>query len=94
MKRKSVRSTATNNNNKKVDDARLRGFDRGLDPESIVGATDTCGELMFFIRWKGRDEGDWVPAREANIKCAEMVINFYEKNGTWETSSKDDDAAE
>ena len=29
---------------------RLRGFERGLDPERIVGATDSSGELMFLIK--------------------------------------------
>ena len=31
---------------------RLRGFERGLDPERIVGATDSSGELMFLIKVK------------------------------------------
>ena len=29
---------------------RLRGFERRLDPERIVGATDSSGELMFLIK--------------------------------------------
>ena len=29
---------------------RLTGFERGLDPERIVGATDSSGELMFLIK--------------------------------------------
>ena len=29
---------------------KLRGFERGLDPERIVGATDSSGELMFLIK--------------------------------------------
>merc|ERR1712062_762486 len=29
------------------DDEKPRGFGRGLDPERIIGATDSSGELMF-----------------------------------------------
>ena len=32
-----------------------RGFARGLDPERIIGATDSSGELMFLT--KGKDSG-------------------------------------
>ena len=28
------------------------GFDKGLEPDKIVGVTDRSGELMFLMSWK------------------------------------------
>ena len=44
-KRKSHGGSSSDAKKKKGDDDRPRGFDRGLDPERIIGATDSSGTI-------------------------------------------------
>jgi len=58
-----------------------------LEPERIIGATESSEEVMFVMKWKGTDEEDLVPAKKANVQCPAIVIQYYEERIIFHSSS-------
>ncbi|KAM3870753.1 chromobox protein homolog 3-like [Diretmus argenteus] len=90
VKRKSSTAEPETEAKKKDVTEQPRGFARNLEPERIIGATASSGELMFIMKWKDSDVGDLVPAREANTRCPQMVISYYEERLTWHSCPEDE----
>ena len=53
------------------------GFDQGLVPDEIVGATN-IGGFKFLLKWKGVPTMEFVDNETAKKKIPLLVIKFYE----------------
>jgi len=61
------------------------GFDRGLEPDHIVGATQVDGKLMFLIAWKDSTNGeaDLLDSSLVYNRCPQIAIKFFEDRLTY-----------
>ena len=71
-----------------------RGFSRGLEAEKILDATFDTGQIFFLVKWRDSELTDIVPAREANFRIPEMVIQFYEDRMEWGDEEEEECRAE
>ncbi|XP_075153828.1 suppressor of variegation 205 [Haematobia irritans] len=93
-KKKRTDSSKDETDNESVSDvstrhSELTGFDKGLEAEKILGASDSNGGLYFLIQFKGVDQAEMVAASVANIKIPQMVIKFYEERLSWYSDNEE-----
>ena len=78
---------------KKKSENGMNGFDKQYKVDSILGASESLGELSFLIKWKELVDPEIIPARIANVKCPAEVIKFYEQRLIWEEPPNDNNPA-
>ncbi|CAF0994177.1 unnamed protein product [Adineta steineri] len=88
----NISTDEVNNNSSPTKRPRIEleqtGYNRGLVPETLMGATDIYdGELMFLVKWKGVAKPELVPSRIVNKQSAQLVIKFYEDRLTWNSTT-------
>lgn len=54
----------------------VRGFDRGLEPEKILAATEHKGVLLYYVKWEGKDLADLVLAVDLKKKYPKLIASF------------------
>jgi hypothetical protein len=45
--------------------------------EKVLGVTNFGGSLSLLVKFKGIDEAELIPAKEANKKFPQIVIDYY-----------------
>lgn len=66
---------------------KLNRSDRDMTPECVLGACPV-EELTFLIKFKNPDATELIPARIANVKWPQLVIQFYEQRQVWKSPER------
>ena len=80
-----VEESQASEHNTDESESDLDGFDLGLQAEKILGASSSQDELMFLIKWLDSDKTEWVYSKVANVKCPQIVIEFYQQHLKWKS---------
>ncbi|XP_037824403.1 chromobox protein homolog 3-like [Lucilia sericata] len=64
------------------------GFDKNLEVEKILGATNFENRLYLVVKFHGDDEPQLILNTVVNRKIPQMVIKFYEDSLSWDTDDE------
>lgn len=79
----SLLESSRQTNDKLRKQARLHGFARGLTAKEVVGVAVKGEEIYMLMKWVEKNEADIVPAKQANLICPHIVLDYYERVLTW-----------
>jgi len=51
--------------------------------DKIIGSSYLYGKFVFLMQWKDSQDADLILAEIANVKCPQLVIQFFEERLTW-----------
>ncbi|VDK23114.1 unnamed protein product [Anisakis simplex] len=75
-----LREKKMNLKRKRYENQLSNGFDRGLEPQEILGAVHSKdGSMDLLIKWKGCEEPDVVSASIVKERCPQLVIRHQSK---------------
>ena len=65
---------------------RFIGIEKGFEPERVLGVKKLkkSGKLKILIKWKHEPLCELIPNRLVRKKFPEMLLDFYEKNLSWD----------
>ncbi|XP_037032160.1 heterochromatin protein 1-like [Bradysia coprophila] len=66
----------------KSDEYRYK-FEEGFSVLKILAAKMENDEMMFLFQYRNTNEGEFVPAKIANVKFPQLVIEYYEGITLW-----------
>ena len=57
----------------------IKHFNYDNVPDKIIDSLNINGKIVYIIKWKNRNDYDFLIGNIANKKCPNLVIEYFEK---------------